>query len=40
MNAGVFFFMCLAIIAMGILVFSYTTKKGREFFRPEYDDEQ
>jgi hypothetical protein len=39
MNAGLFFFILLAIIVGGILVFSYTTKTGRKIFRPEYDSE-
>jgi hypothetical protein len=31
--------MCLAAIAVGILVFSYT-KPGKKIFQPEYDDEE
>jgi hypothetical protein len=39
MNGGVFIFMCIAIIAVGLFIYSYT-KPGRKFFRPEYDDEE
>jgi hypothetical protein len=39
MNSGVFIFMVLAIIAVGLLVFSYTKAGKRAFYLDEPNDE-
>jgi Na+/H+-dicarboxylate symporter len=38
MNGGVFIFMALAAIVVGLVAFSYT-KPGKKIFQPEYNDE-
>jgi hypothetical protein len=38
MNGGAFMFMVMAILAVGLLAFSYT-KPGKKMFHLEYDEE-